>query len=342
MIRLLRSASVLALLCLTASAGAKPTSSTCKHGPWIALEWGDDWSAGERRAVLEHLRRGFEVYGVSVCEKSTKTQELPLAEVSFSSAGRDSVSLSVDVRDSVTQKRVGRDVDVRGYSKEGQALAVAIATEELVRASWVELELDSPHNEEPPKRRVKNPEAADAVRRVNQDSIRSEPIRLRLELRGMLETYSGGQTHWGADLALRQALGSGFGLGLALGPRVALRESSRLGDVTASLLAGEAFAWANIIRGATVALDWEVGLRGGLLRYQSQPQAGAAITENAGVLIAKTSLTLDLALGSAWYLGLNAGVGHSLMGATATGRGRELTSVSGLELHGGLGFGGQW
>ncbi|MCA9626154.1 MAG: hypothetical protein KC766_00750 [Myxococcales bacterium] len=342
MIRPLRLLPLLALLCTTVSAFAAPTSPSCSRGPWIALVWGDHWSPTQRTTVLEHLRRGFEVYGVSVCERPTKPQRPPLAEVRFGESGDESVNLSVDVRDSVTRKRVGRDVDVRGYSQEARALALAIATEELVRASWVEIELAAPHGTESPARAAQPSDAPDVVRRVNRDSIRQPPARLRLGLRGMFETYSGGQTHLGVDLTLHQALGQRLGLGLGLGPRIALTETSRLGDVDARLLAGEAFAWFAVVRTDSLELDWELGLRGGVLRFQSDPASGVEQDRNAALLIAKTSLGLDLGLGTAWSLGGNVGVGHSLVGATVTGRGRELTGVSGLELHAGLGLGGRW
>ncbi|MEZ4375706.1 MAG: hypothetical protein R3B07_33155 [Polyangiaceae bacterium] len=330
-----------ALLCFPVSAFAKAPGATCAKGPWIALSWGQDWSPEQRRAVLEHLRRGFEVYGVSVCERTARAKHPPLAEVRFAASNDDSVSLSVDVKDSVTQKRVGRDVDVRGYSKEAQALAVAIATEELVRASWVELELDSPRDHQAEEAHERRP-AADIVHRVNQDTIGANEAGLRIDLRGAFEAYAAGQTHLGGDLTLRKNVANDVGLGLALGPRLALSESSRLGDVDARLLAGEAFLFLDIFHTAMLRLDWEVGLRGGWVRFESSPKAGKEVSQSAPLLIARTSVGLDLSLDPTWYLTLKAGTGYSLLGATATGRGRELTGVSGVELHGALGLGGRW
>lgn len=340
MSRLLRASLVLALLCLTASTIAKPASPACGRGPWLALVWSDQWNAEQRQAVLEHLRRGFEIYGVSVCERGA-APEPPLAEVSFGDRADDSVSLSVDVRDSVTKKRLGRDVDVRGYSKEARALAVAIATEELVRASWVELELDSPRDQRAVEPRGTEP-TPDVVHRVNQATLGTDTTRLRIDLRGAFETYAAGQTHFGGDLALRQDLSTDLGLGFALGPRVALREASRLGDVETRLLTAEAFGLLNLIRTAILRVDWEIGLRGGLARFASSPNSGSEVTESAALLVLKTSVALDLALDATWYSTLNAGTGHSLVGATATARGREVTGMSGLELHGALGLGGRW
>ncbi|MCA9643717.1 MAG: hypothetical protein H6718_00745 [Polyangiaceae bacterium] len=338
---LVQVAFIAALLCFPVSAFAKAPSPSCSEGPWIALSWGDDWSAEQRRAVLEHLRRGFEVYGVAVCEREAAPARQPLAEVRFAATDADSVSLSVDVKDRVTQKRVGRDVDVRGYSREAQALAIAIATEELVRASWVELELESPREQQTAAPRASTP-APDVVHRVNQDSIGTAAAGLRIDVRGAFEFYAGGQTHLGGDLTLRQNLTGDLGLGFALGPRLALRDTSRLGSVDAKLMAGETFLFLDLLHGEMLRLGWEVGVRGGLVRFESDPTSGAEVTRSAGLLVAKTSIGLDLALDTTWYLALNAGVGHTLVGATATGRGRELTGVSGLELHSSLGLGGRW
>ncbi|MGE0323327.1 MAG: hypothetical protein AB7S68_13540 [Polyangiaceae bacterium] len=338
---LLQAALVLALFYVAPGGAAKPASATCSDGPWIALSWGEDWSPDRRHAVLEHLRRGFEVYGVSVCERTARAKQPPLAEVRFAASNDDSVSLSVDVKDSVTRKRVGRDVDVRGYSQEAQALAVAIATEELVRASWVELELDSSRDHQAEEAHERRP-AADVVHRVNQDTIGANEAGLRIDLRGAFEAYAAGQTHLGADLTLRKNVADDFGLGLALGPRLALSESSRLGDVDAKLLAGEAFLFLDIFHVAMLRLDWEVGLRGGWVRFESRTKSGSEVSQGAPLLIARTSVGLDLSLDPTWYLTLKAGTGYSLLGATATGRGRELTGVSGVEFHGALGVGGRW
>ena len=57
----------------------------------------------------------------------------------------DDVATSISVDDGVTKKRVARDLDLRSIPADGRAMMIALALDELLRASWAELTLiDAP------------------------------------------------------------------------------------------------------------------------------------------------------------------------------------------------------
>ncbi len=319
-----------------APVAAQPGASTehCSGVPWIAVDLAVDWEPAQRQALLDHLRAGFDVYGLTVCE-TRGSAEPPLARVRIGQNDAASVALSVDVHDAVTHKRIGRDVDVAGYSAEGQALAIAVAAEELVRASWVELRM----RERPaaPTTRPPPPE----VERVVADSVPERSgRRTSLVLRGASEAYSGGQLHWGLDLVLRQPLGSRFALGASLGPRQAVPERVAPGTLRGRAFLGELFVDLAIARGSRLELDLETGLRAGELSFAGET---ATTTQTAGgaVAIVRSGVTLSIRGSERWGLELGAGAGAVVLGANASGRGTTLSGASGAEGHLSLGLGGR-
>ncbi len=81
--------------------------------------------------------RGFWSWG---CTARAASAPPPLATIQVS-WHPDAVALTVEVHDAVTAKRVSRDVALEGVPRDGQPLTVALEADELLRASWAELEL---------------------------------------------------------------------------------------------------------------------------------------------------------------------------------------------------------
>jgi hypothetical protein len=75
--------------------------------------------------------------GLDVCDPASAERE-PSALVRVE--GRDELAV-IELDDRVTHKRVARDLSLRGIPANGRALAIAIAIDELLRASWAELTL---------------------------------------------------------------------------------------------------------------------------------------------------------------------------------------------------------
>ncbi len=75
--------------------------------------------------------------GIDVCAPDATTRE-PAALATLSSTDSTVV---VELNDRLTHKRVGRDLTLSRLPANGRALAIAIAIDELLRASWAELTL---------------------------------------------------------------------------------------------------------------------------------------------------------------------------------------------------------
>ena len=314
-------------------AGGRSAPSACSRGAWIAVDFAPGWDPSQRQAVLEHLSTGFDLYRVQVCPSEGARKD-PLAAIRVAQAAGENVNISVDVWDAVTRKRIGRDVDLAGYSQEAQALAIAVAIEELVRASWVELRL-KPKREAPPPQ-----PAPPEVEHVVRDSVQTTaPERqTRLVARGAGEAYSGGQVHLGGDLVFRQDLSGRFAVGLVLGPRFAAAKTIDAGTLRARAFCGELVGDVKLFGSRGLRLELEAGLRGGSLVFEGESPETRQ-TAGGPTLVARSGLVLTLNLSDAFGVELGAGTGAALIGAEATAEGNPVSAASGVEGHASLGLG---
>ncbi|MGO9836990.1 MAG: hypothetical protein ACLP1X_22570 [Polyangiaceae bacterium] len=198
------------LLAVTADA-QEPPGHRCGQAarPWVLVEGTEPVSSTE--AFVSSLRAELSVRGLDVCALDAGGAR-PIATVRIA-ARLDAVTLTVDVRDAVTDKEVSRDVALQDIPPDGQPLAIAVAADELLRASWAELAL---RNAPPPARPVPE-EVSVAVR----DSLAGAPPssrRVRIGVSAVGETYAHGLTLYGVDtrlgvfVARRLQLAGQFGL----------------------------------------------------------------------------------------------------------------------------------
>ncbi len=160
------------------------------------------------------LRAELASRGIDLCTSVDAEPEPPLATIDVSSAP-DAVSLGVEVRDAVTAKHVSRDVALSGVPTDSRPLTIALAADELLRASWAELAL---RTAAPPPRPVPV-EVTRTVRETIEPAIApASPPRFLLGVDGALQHFGSGTTMYGADarlgawLAPRVAAGLRFGL----------------------------------------------------------------------------------------------------------------------------------
>ena len=78
---------------------------------------------------LELASRGFEL-----CEEGGPQTTPSIAVIDLTSH-EDDVTLTVEVRDRVTAKRVAREVSVGSFPPDARPLVLAVAADELLRAS---------------------------------------------------------------------------------------------------------------------------------------------------------------------------------------------------------------
>jgi hypothetical protein len=284
------------------------------------------WPDGFRRRVLRDLQAGLASRDIGVCSEASEPEVPPLAVVRIVLHDGNSVGVTVDIRDALTEKRVSRDIDLSHVPSDGRAFAIAIATDELVWASWAELGLERS------RRRAVPPEVAHGV----EEALPAPPRRqLRLGARAALERFAGGQTHIGGDGAF------GFGLGrvrrlhgeLSAGLREGLITSAPHGDVLASAAGFGATLRYTLVQAPRAELAVAFGARAAWVRLQGRAIAGAIDDELAGwAIYTRAGVTGAVRITGPLWLELGAGAGAPLRALEATDANTVVTGVSGVEL----------
>ncbi|MGK3992932.1 hypothetical protein [Sorangium sp. So ce1024] len=195
---------------------------------------------------------------------------------------------AVRVDDEVTHKRLERTVEVAGLEDDGRALAIAIAADELLRASWVELTLkrrDAAAPEEPVPPAV----------RASVDELRKEPGDAgaganEIGLRATLAAYGGGQVQLGGALFFRRDFrrdlggdalpwlaGSVFVYG-----REAIPTSAALGTVLGHAAGGGASLAVYVARTARARLGVEAAAEVGYVVFEGRAEGSASASRFGG------------------------------------------------------------
>ncbi len=321
----------LRLLVLVSCFAHEAAAQTCGNGerPWVlvSFEWQAQFEHFET-AVLDDLRAGFAGRDIDVCPQVGAPSKAPLAAVLIS-AGTDASRIGVEIRDTVTNKRVGRDVDLSNVPEDGQAFAIALATDELVWASWAELALERARE---PKAAPPPPQVKKAIdKQLPPPAPKRYPPRVALQAAG--DDYGGGQRQYGLDGALLLPAWERVKLDLGVGVRQGLPEDApngRIGSNAAHLSLGARYLFA-------AASGYELGVgasaQGSWVSLRGEAPRDAEANELAGpVFYARGSLSFDLRLlGPVWFAAaLHAGA--PLRGLEASADGEVITGTSGLLL----------
>jgi len=316
----------------TSDAAAQACRSAHPH---VVLELTGDWPDGERGAVTVELRAALEAQELELC---LTAPDRPVARVRLERL--DERRVLVAIGDAVTDKRVERALDLSSFAPETRSLAVAIAADELLRASWAELLLvDAPPPAIEPPREVRA-----AVARSVPSVVATEPSTAWLDLVVPLDRFGGGDLWLGGGLRAERWWAERVALRVGLGGRGAPSRSDALGDVLARALVAE--------------LDVLVGVFG-------EPERGPHLGVAAGVWTAWVSYrgraaddTIDVdatrASGAvvaprgsffARYgfgpvrIGLELAVGGAVLGLTSTADGARVTGSHGALVQATLAFG---
>ncbi len=225
----------------------------------------------------------------------------------------------------MTAKRVGREIDHAGTPRDGRGVVVALAADELLRASWAELALE----------RVPKPAVpiTSEVRAVLAAPPRP-PSRVGFGVRGAGEWWSGGLSLFGADADLSVRLARRWSLRAFGGVRVALDVDAPDGAASAragTLRIGPEIALTNPDKRSTV-LAWGADVALYVLQLTATPTPPARATTEARAAVAfETGPMLhvpipdagfSIAIGAAFAV---AGQGQALLdGAT------RVTALSGV------------
>jgi hypothetical protein len=306
----------------TADAGEAADCSGAR--PWVLLTGGMPKPLAS--AVRSELRAGLISSHIDVCAEGAGPAGRPLARVSFTPVGEGTTRYSLDVTDSVTQKRVGRDLSLEKLPADGRALALAVAAEELLRASWAELALrgvHSPDTAPPPEVRA----VVERTRPAPASPSRGAALGARLAF----EHFLGGQTHFGGDAVLLLPLGSLTGASVALGGRRALSEQAPHGSIGARALAAELGLSLRLVQRPGLKLEAGVSGRALWLTFEPSSAGTAQASTQSGLgVIARAGLSL--VFGGRLKSFASLGAGLPLRSFAASDSGAEVTGVSSLEL----------
>ena len=92
-----------------------------------------------RHRLILQVRSSLVARHVDVCVSEEESLSAPLATLEVTPTDAETIATTITVNDGVTRKRVARDLDLRGIPPDGRALTIAVALDELLRASWAEL-----------------------------------------------------------------------------------------------------------------------------------------------------------------------------------------------------------
>lgn len=329
-------------LTVCASAGVARARSadpdwTCGESgrPWVELDFtGPGWDEAQRRGIRADLEAGLRLHGMLVCSADSRAAAQPLARVQLEAAAMERVSVVIEVHDSLTNKHVLREVDLRSVPQDARGVALAAAAEELLRASWAELALA----DAPPAAREPPAEVLDVV----QLTAVVPPRHPRaLGIRASAEYYAGGLTLFGADAWFCVWLGESIAAEFAVGYRRGLDVAAEHGSVESQGLAvGVDLLYALAGARAPVSLLARLGVQGSSLEYDGRPDQGASGDDQRGFGVsARAALILKLGLSKDLDFRVEAGPGVALRGVAAVDTDDVVASTSGVLGHAALSLG---
>jgi len=316
-------------LLLWASQGSREAHAEgqCSTGrPWVAVS--GHLPADFAEAVRSDLRAGLAPSNIEVCDAAAASGGQPLATVALEPIEPGGARYSLDVTDSVTQKRVGRDLSLEKLPADGRAFALAVAAEELLRATWAEIALRGAGDPQTP--------APPEVRAIVEQSGQAPAKRRRpfgLGGRFAFEHFLGGQTHYGVDLFGVVPFGGIAGGLVAVGARRALSAQAPHGSIGANALSAELGLSLSFLQRGGLELSAVVSARLLSVNFEPEAEAGAMASEAHG-FAATSRAGLGLAFGKLGVLRSYSalGVGLPLKSFAASDAQATITGVSKLEL----------
>ena len=298
--------------------------------PWVGISD----PATPSPEVVSLLRAELAARQIELCAEGDDRRAGAIATVAFSPRA-EGATISVEVRDRLTAKRVARDVDLTGVPPDGRALTLALAADELLRASWAELAL---LNAPAPSSPV--PEAV--TESLRRDLEPRQPPRTVAGVAAMAvaDTWGGPATFYGADLRATAWLSPRVGAELRLGLRDAPSVTAPDGEVRATALLAGLGASLRTLWGPRYGVYSAARLDAAWISFDVTPGHGSV-----GSAQAETTLLAAAGLGGWLVLGSSAHLLAEVLGevplrpVVATDAGRRVLALSGVGLEGGVGLG---
>ena len=325
-----------AILIAPSPAAAQPRCAG-GDGPWVLLQLGaEGWSEVQRASVLSDLQHTLASQGIAACSGDAHPAAAPLATLAVELAPGDTSKATVDieVRDAVTHKRVRRDVDLSRIPEDGRVAAIAIESDELLRASWAEVALDTARARQ--AQVEARPQVVGSVAQVTAPRAEGGGVGAR----AAVEHFFGGTTLYGADGVGRLQLSPRIALEIAGALRFGPSVAAAHGRVSALAAGGSLALLVRIAGGGRRAsLAAGAGVSAGWLEFRAEPAPGAEGSAYGNLLaVARLRLLGRLTLGR-WLhgtAGLDGGV--AVRGVEATDAGVVVTRARGAMIGATLGL----
>ncbi|MEM9069695.1 MAG: hypothetical protein AAGE52_14380 [Myxococcota bacterium] len=268
-----------ALVLVLALASTRVAAQEICHpgGPYLQVALEGEWNEGQRGAIVAELRAALAVQDLDLClDEAASRRPLAMLEIRAEHPTR----IQILVRDAITNKRVERDIDVSELAEDTRTLAIAIAADELVRASWAELAMaDAPPPAMPPPPQVRSI----VERSVAPIADPTPTLPLWIDATVSLERYQGEELHLGGGLGIEMWVHDRVALRLGLGGRTGLRRTGNLGSVRSRALSSSLDLVVSLV-GAGQGLQL-VALGGGFVgwaRFRSEAFEGASAADESG------------------------------------------------------------
>jgi hypothetical protein len=318
---------------------------SCGTRRWIALDFSaTDWPSTFRDTVLADLKASLGERKIDVCQVPTPTTP-PIARITLTSPKPLTAGIVVVAADEAATKRASRTITLDNVPADGRAFAVALATDELLSASWDELALIVP---EPPQ-------APEPRESVSVPIVRTEGSSLpdnRLGLFGLIDAFVGGQRGAGAELQYGHRIGKGspWSLRLAFGALLGQTVRTSNGSITSQAWTGGGWLHYAWLESHAISLGAAVGSRFGRHTFIGHGPADGASDSSA----VETSTAHDwvysfgvrgdarIALSDAVGLDLALDVGQPISGVEITDTQQVVTGTTGLRLTPSVGVVAQW
>ena len=344
---------MLVLLAFSAPCGRALSQERASCGargwPWVQLA--DDvlpapFDAAFRASFVAQLRAGLEARQIELCAtrdgQPAEAAAAAASEIAISVARGDVVTVAV--RDAITGKRLAREVPLASVPHDARPLTVALAVDELLRASWVELALaDAPA----PARPVP-PEIGALVAPPAPVPSGTRAERHRLEVGAALAAahFGGGTVLAGVDLVVRGAPTPVLSVHVAIGLRGGATVRAADGDIRATALdadVGVALSIPPLAHDRRTELAVGVDSRLIRARFAGEPRAGAGGGDaTATAIYLGAGLRGSVRLARAFGLALAGGFGVPLHAVDVFDGGARVAGLSGPMLSGALGAWWRW
>ncbi len=331
--------------------GAEPAGG-CARGsdPWLRLDLGSSFPGPLASAVSAKLEAQLGRSNIGVCTSEPTAASTtggasgtdtpgsePLAVVRLTLEADD--TLSLEVSDRATDKRLERSISLRGIPKDTLAFSIALAAEELLHASWFEALVDrarAPAAATPPPAVVTEV----AVESLSPAVRSPRAVGPSLTLLFAGEHATGGLSMGGIDA--RASYGGLLRAELRVGYRVGLTSAASDGAVDSSaFLAGVSVAF-----GSPRSAPWgvEVFARGDALRVTFSGR-GTGTTEGTGDAAFGALLGGGAAgwrvvdASGVWRVIVEASLAAPLRAVAALDDGQSTTALSGATVGAAIGLG---